>query len=343
MKVLVTGGAGLVGSECCRLFAEKGAQVISIDNYMRAKIFGLGGDTRNIIRRLLKQFANIKHLECDIRDTDTVADLLSGIDAIIHCASQPSHPRSIEIAMEDFSINAYGTLNLLELTRKRCPEAVFVFCSTNKVYGDNPNRLDIIELEKRYDYAKIKGIDEGLSIDYCKHTPFGVSKAAADLYAQEYAKLYGLKTGVFRMGCITGGAARAVEMHNWEPYFMQKNLREEMLTIYGYKGKQVRDVIHARDLAILFEKFIESPRPGEVYNIGGGRKNSISLLEAIDLIESITHKKMKYEFGPTREGDHKVYISDISKAKRHFGWDITIDLERIFQEIYETAGEECTP
>ena len=337
---MVTGAAGLVGSECCKLFATKGDQVVSVDNYMRGKILGKQGDTRIIIHQLLEQFSNIRHVECDIRDTEVMAELMFGVNAIIHCASQPSHPRSIEIPLEDFSINAYGTLNLLELTRDKCPEAVLVFCSTNKVYGDNPNKLAIVEQEKRYDYAEIDGIDESLSIDYCMHTPFGVSKVAADLYVQEYARLYGLKTGVFRMGCITGGAVRAVEMHNWEPYFMRKNLREEVLTIYGYKGKQVRDIIHAKDIAILFEKFIESPYPGEVYNIGGGRENSISLLEAIDLIESITHKKMKYKFGPAREGDHIVYISDISKARRYFNWDIIINIETIFQEIYEAVSRE---
>lgn len=338
MRVLVTGGAGLVGSECCRLFAMEGHSVTSVDNYMRGKIFGRQGDTKITIERVLADFPNIKHVEADIRNTQIMTPLIAEADLIIHAASQPSHPRSIDIPLEDFSINAYGTLNLLELTRRHSPKAIFIFASTNKVYGDAPNRLPLVEKETRYDFCDRDGIDETLTIDHCMHTPFGVSKVAADLYTQEYARLYGLKTGVFRMGCITGGASQAVEMHNWEPYFVRKNLSGELLRIYGYKGKQVRDVIHARDLARLFKKFADAPRPGEVYNIGGGRKNSTSLLEAITLIEGITGKKTKYEFAPEREGDHIVYISDMSKAKRHYDWDITIDLKTIFEEIVEVLA-----
>ncbi|MBI1748574.1 MAG: NAD-dependent epimerase/dehydratase family protein [Acidobacteria bacterium] len=339
MNILVTGGAGLVGSECCRLFASQGHSVISVDNYMRGKIFGNEGNTQAVIEGVLKDFSQIKHLEADIRDTEKMTRLIAEADVIIHAASQPSHPRSIEIPMEDFSINAYGTLNLLEITRQHNPKAVFIFCSSNKVYGDKPNELPIIEKDTRYDFRDIDAIDETMSIDYCMHTPFGISKVAGDLYTQEYARLYGLKTGAFRMGCITGGAAQAVELHNWEPFFVRKNLTGELLRIYGYKGKQVRDVIHARDLALLFKKFAEAPRPGEVYNIGGGRKNSISLLEAIKLIEGITGKRMKYEFAPEREADHKVYISDISKARAHYDWDIKIGLQEIFEEIVAALND----
>ena len=335
MKVLITGGAGLVGSECCRLFAQEGYQVTSVDNYLRGKLFGQDGNTRSTIEQLLHDIPEMAHFEVDIRDTEKMRSLIENTDIIIHTAAQPSHPKSIEIPLEDFSINTYGTLNLLELVRCHKPDATFIYCSTNKVYGDLPNYFPIVEKENRYDFRDIDGIDESCPIDQCMHTPFGVSKAAADLYVQEYGRLYGLKTGVFRMGCITGSAAKAVEMHNWEPFFVKKNLLGEALHIYGYKGKQVRDVIHARDLAKLLLRFAESPRPGEVYNIGGGRQNSISLLEAFDLIESITGKPMYYDFQTAREGDHIVYVSDLSKVKQHFNWDISIGLKEIFSEIYQ--------
>lgn len=334
MKILVTGGAGLVGSECIRLLLENGHEVISVDNYMRGVLFGEEGDTRNVMRQVLSEESQVRHVECDIRDKEKMVPLVQEVDGIIHAASQPSHPRSIEIPLEDFSINAEGTLNLLEWVREHNPGTPFVFCSTNKVYGDYPNQYPFKELPKRFDFKDVDGIDELCPVDQSKHTPFGVSKLAADLYVQEYARLYGLKTGVFRMGCITGSAAMAVEQHNWEPYFVKKCISGEPLTIFGFSGKQVRDVIHARDLARLFLLFLENPKPGEVYNIGGGRGNSISLLEAIDLIESLCEKKMVYSFGEEREGDHRVYISDLSKVKAHYPWDIEIGLQEIFEEIH---------
>jgi len=337
MKVLITGGAGLVGSECCKLFAEKRWKVISVDNYMREKLFGIEGNTKTNIEILLKDY-NIEHHELDIRD-ERVIPLIKQVDAVIHTAAQPSHPKSIEIPMDDFLINAYGTLFLLEALRKYNKNAIFVFCSTNKVYGDAPNYFSYRKIGKRFepiDPSLWDGFDETLRIDICMHTPFGVSKVAADLYTQEYARLYGLKTGVFRMGCITGGVAKAVEMHNWEPYFVKKALTGEKLTIYGYGGYQVRDVIHARDLARLFYEFINNPKPGEVYNVGGSRKNSISLLEAIDLIEEITDKRIEYDFGPAREGDHMWWITNANKVKSHYpNWDVRINLKEIFKEIYE--------
>jgi len=253
MKVLITGGAGLVGSECCRLFAERGWSIISVDNYMRGKIFGKDGDTSVTMRRLMKEY-NIEHYEMDIRD-EKIVEILKKVDVIIHTAAQPSHPKSIEIPLEDFQINAWGTLFLLENVRRYNKDVVFVYCSTNKVYGDAPNYYSYRIVGKRYepiDPQLWDGFDENLRIDQTLHTPFGVSKTAADLYVQEYARLYGIKTGVFRMGCITGGYAMAVEQHNWEPYFVRKALTGETLTIYGYEGYQVRDIIHARDLARLF-------------------------------------------------------------------------------------------
>ncbi|MEM3737405.1 MAG: NAD-dependent epimerase/dehydratase family protein [Candidatus Bathyarchaeia archaeon] len=340
-KVLVTGGAGLVGSECCRVFSEAGYEVISVDNYMRGKIFGGEANTRDTIANLLKEY-NIEHHEMDLRD-EKIIPLIRKADAIIHTAAQPSHPKSIEIPLEDFQINAWGTLFLLENIRKHNKDAVFIFCSTNKVYGDTPNYFCYKKVGKRFepiDPTLRDGFNETLRIDRCMHTPFGVSKVAGDLYTQEYALLYGLKTGVFRMGCITGGAAKAVEMHNWEPYFIRKALTGEVLTIYGYGGYQVRDVIHARDLAELFYEFVKNPRRGEVYNVGGSRDNSISLLESFDLIEKITGRKINSRMEAEREGDHIWWISNINKAKSHYpGWRVKRSLEEIFKEIYEVLRE----
>ena len=335
MKVLVTGGAGLVGSYTCKHFLEQGHDVISVDNFMRGEIFGELGNTSSNADQLTKEYPKLQFHKLDIRETEKMTPLIKGCDIIIHTAAQPSHPRSIEIPLKDFSINAFGTLNLLELTRKHADNAIFVFTSTNKVYGENPNNLKIVELDKRYDFEDIDGVDENLSLDNTMHTPFGVSKVAADLYCQEYAELYGIKTGIFRLGCITGPMAKAVELHNWEPHFVKTNLDGRTLNIYGYKGKQVRDVIDARDLVAAFVEFIQNPRKGGVYNMGGGRKNSISLLESFDIIQSLTGKPMKYELKEGREGDHQVYISDLSKFKRHYpNWDISIDLKRVFTDIY---------
>lgn len=336
MRVLVTGGAGLVGYECCRLFSDEGWKVVSVDNYMRGKLFGEEGNTKKTMNQLLTDY-NIESHEIDIRD-EKIIPLIKKVDAVIHTAAQPSHPKSIEIPVEDFQINAWGTLFLLESIRKHNKDAIFIFCSTNKVYGEIPNYFAYNKVKQRFeplDPSLWDGFDESLSLDRNMHTPFGVSKVAADLYTQEYALLYGLKTGSFRMGCITGGAAKAVEMHNWEPFFMKKALTGETLTIFGYAGYQVRDVIHAKDLAELFLEFIKNPRPGEVYNIGGSRKNSISLLEAIDLIQELTNKKMNIKFGQKREADHIWWISNINKVRGHYPkWDIRINLREIFSEIH---------
>jgi CDP-paratose 2-epimerase len=233
---------------------------------------------------------------------------------------------------------------LLDALRKYNSDAVFVYCSTNKVYGDAPNYFSYKQVCKRFepfDPHLIDGFDENLRTDRCMHTPFGVSKLAADVYSQEYALLYGLKTGVFRMGCITGGAAKAVEMHNWEPYFIKKALTGETLVVYGYGGYQVRDVIHAADLAELFYEFVQSPRPGEVYNVGGGRQNSISLLESFDLIEDITGKRINYKEGPAREADHIWWISNINKALSHYPlWKIKKGLRETFTEIYNVLCDQ---
>lgn len=337
MRALVTGGAGLVGSETARLLCEEGWQVVTVDNYARGRIFGTEASTAPNIERLKRSFP-IEHHELDVRDP-AISELVQGVDLIVHTAAQPSHPRSIEIPQEDFEINVLGTQRLLEATRQRNPGAVFIFTSTNKVYGDLPNYFAYERVGKRYrplDPALEDGFDETLRIDQCLHTPFGASKASADLYAQEYARMYGLKTGIFRMCCITGGMAMAVEQHNWEPYFVRKAMAGERVRIFGHEGYQVRDVIHARDLAKLFLEFYRHPRPGEVYNIGGGAANSVSLLEAMDLIERIVGKPLLHDFAPAREGDHIWWITKLDKVRRHFpAWDVRISLEQIFQEIHE--------
>jgi len=331
-----------VGSECCRLFSEHGWNVISVDNYMRGKLFGSMGNTESIIKEIIAEF-EIEHYEIDIRD-EKIIQLIKRADAVIHAASQPSHPKSIEIPLEDFNINAWGTLFLLENVRLHNKDIPFVFCSTNKVYGEMPNYYSYKITGKRFepvDPSLHDGFDETLRLDRNMHTPFGVSKVTGDLYAQEYAYMYGLKTGIFRMGCITGGSAKAVEMHNWEPYFVRKALTGEVLNIYGHGGHQVRDVIHARDLSWLFFEFINNPKPGEVYNVGGGRKNSISLLDAVDLIEEITGNKINYRLENEREADHAWWISNINKAKSHYpAWDVKISLNEIFSEIYEVLEHD---
>lgn len=341
-KILITGSAGLVGSECCKLFSERGYEIIGVDNYMRGKLFGDHASTRRTMENLRKEY-NIEQYDMNIRD-EKIIPLLKEAQAVIHTAAQPSHPKSIEIPIEDFQINSFGTLFLLESLRKYNKDAVFVYCSTNKVYGDAPNYFSYKEVGKRFEPISpslIDGFDENLRTDRCMHTPFGVSKLAADTYTQEYALLYGLKTGVFRMGCITGGAAKAVEMHNWEPYFIKKALTGETLNIYGYGGYQVRDVIHAADLAELFYEFVKNPRLGEVYNVGGARQNSISLLESFDLIESITGKSINYKNGPAREADHIWWISNISKAMLHYpSWKIRRGLKETFTEIYNVLCDQ---
>jgi CDP-paratose 2-epimerase len=335
-KILITGAAGLVGSECCKLFSDRGYEIIGVDNFMRGKIFGEQANTSTTMEHLRKEYGIINY-NIDVRD-EKIIPLIKDVDAVIHTAAQPSHPKSVEIPIEDFQINSFGTLFLLESLRKYNNNAIFVYCSSNKVYGDAPNYFSYKKVNKRFEPLSpslFDGFDENLRTDRCMHTPFGVSKLTADLYTQEYALLYGLKTGVFRMGCITGGAAKAVEMHNWEPYFISKALTGETLTVYGYEGYQVRDVIHAADLSELFYEFIGNPRSGEVYNVGGSRQNSISLLESFDLIESITGKKINYKYGPEREADHIWWISDISKAMSHYpNWKLKRGLRETFTEIY---------
>lgn len=350
--VLITGSAGLVGSECSKLFATvkggadiiEGWNVIAIDNFFRGKTFGKEADTaENAV--ILKEQYGIETINIDFAD-DAIIDYIKQADAIIHNASQPSHPKSVEIPLKDFTTNTAKTLMLLEYVRKYNPKAVFVFSSTNKCYGEAPNYYGYRKVGKRYepiDKQIWDGFDEKTRTDAILHTPFGVSKLSADMYVQEYAKLYKLRTGIFRMGCISGGMSKASEYQNWIPFFIKKALTGEKLSIYGHEGYQVRDIIHASDLAVLYLQFINSADidkiAGEVYNIGGGRANSISLLEAIDLIEEITGRRINYEFAPERDADHQWWITNMNKIKNAFPlWGITKDLWAIFQDIYWSLG-----
>jgi CDP-paratose 2-epimerase len=340
-KLLVTGSSGLIGSEVATYFSHRGWDVHGVDNNMRAFFFGPEGDTRWNQRRLQETLPRFTHHELDIRDRQGVLELIETLrpDAVVHAAAQPSHDKAAQIPFEDFDVNAVGTLNLLEATRRYAPEAVFVHMSTNKVYGDAPNELPLVELEKRWDYADpayYKGIPETFRIDQSKHSIFGASKVAADIMVQEYGRYFGMKTCCLRGGCLTGPNHSGVELHGFLSYLIKCNLTSRKYTIYGYKGKQVRDNIHSYDVARFIECFLEEPRVAEVYNLGGGRENSCSILEAFEMIEALSGKKMIYDYvDKPREGDHICYISDLTKMKTHYPqWDITKKLPEIFEEIY---------
>lgn len=341
--MLVTGSSGLIGSEVVKKFYEDGWQVIGIDNNMRADFFGEAGDTRWNQKRLEQTLEGFRHIELDIRNRQSVLDFAKSIkvNAVVHTAAQPSHDLAANRPFDDFDTNAVGTLNLLEATRQYFPEAVFVHLSTNKVYGDAPNNLNLIEKQTRWDYrdaAYKDGIKEDFTIDQSKHSLFGASKVAADIMVQEYGRYFNIPTCCLRGGCLTGPNHSGVELHGFLSYLIKCNLEEKQYSIFGYNGKQVRDNIHSFDVTRFIEEFINAPKVGEVYNIGGGRKNSISILEAFDLIESVSGKPMKYEYlDKNREGDHICYISDLSKMKSHYpNWDITKNLSDIFEEIHKS-------
>jgi len=339
-KLLVTGSSGLIGSEVVSHFDRLGWQVHGIDNNMRADFFGPQGDTRWNQYRLQATCRQFTHHELDVRDRQAVAKCIEELrpDAIVHTAAQPSHDLAARRPFDDFDVNAVGTLNLLESVRRSTPDSVFVFMSTNKVYGDAPNELPLQERETRWEYARPEdsnGIREDMRIDRSKHSLFGASKAAADVMVQEYGRYFGLKTCCLRGGCLTGPNHSGVELHGFLSYLVKVNLTRELYRVYGYKGKQVRDNIHSRDVVRFMEAFVNDPRPGEVYNLGGGRKNSCSIFEAFKMVESITGQTMRYEYvEQNREGDHICYISDLSKMKKHYPeWDITKGLDRILEEI----------
>jgi CDP-paratose 2-epimerase len=346
MQVLVTGSSGLIGSEAVVFFNDLGFEVLGVDNNMRADFFGPKGDTSWNRQRLEETCRNFKHIAIDIRDRAAVLELFKKkkFDIIIHAAAQPSHDLAASRPFDDFDVNAVGTLNLLEATRQFSPEAVFCHMSTNKVYGDGPNHIKMKELEKSWDYDDanfIEGISESFSIDRCLHSLFGASKVAGDVLAQEYGKYFGLKTGIFRGGCLTGPQHSGVELHGFLNYLVLVSLREGPYTIFGYKGKQVRDQIHSHDVISLFWEFAQNPKPGEVYNLGGGKQNSASLLECVDLIKKISGKQPVLTYSEqARMGDHICYYSDLRKIRKDFpNWKLTRNLEQITEEIIRAATD----
>lgn len=340
MHVLVTGSSGLIGSEAVVHFDEQGHDVVGIDNNMRRVFFGPQGDTTWNRDRLVATTRHFQHLDLDIRDRQGIFELFRKrpFDLIIHCAAQPSHDKAAQIPVLDFEVNALGTLNLLEATRLYCPEAVFIHMSTNKVYGDAPNELPLVELETRFDYARpedYRGISETCRIDQTLHSLFGASKTASDLMAQEYGRYFGLKVGIFRGGCLTGPSHSGVELHGFLSYLVRVAVTDGHYTIFGYKGKQVRDQIHSYDVIRAFEAFAANPRPGEVYNLGGGRQNSASVVECIALVESRLGQAVNWTYSEhNRRGDHICYISDMSKFAKHFPeWNVSRQLEEILDEL----------
>lgn len=340
-KLLVTGSSGLIGSEVVAHFAARGWRVHGVDNNMRADFFGPQGDTRWNQQRLAERWPVFTHHELDIRDRAAVVKTIAELrpDLIVHTAAQPSHDLAASRPFDDFDVNAGGTLNLLEATRLGAREAVFVHMSTNKVYGDRPNTLALKELDTRWEYADPadwNGIREEFSIDQSKHSLFGASKAAADILVQEYGRYFGMATCCLRGGCLTGPNHSGVELHGFLSYLIKCNLEGRLYRIFGYQGKQVRDNIHSLDVARFIEAFAAAPRVGEVYNLGGGRANSVSILEAFDKIAAVSGKPMQYEYvDKAREGDHICYISDLAKCRSHYpDWDISVPIDQVFEEIH---------
>lgn len=344
MKIIVTGSAGLIGSQAVLHFAGLGHQVYGIDNNMRRQFFGQEGDT-SAVRAYLAETVPYTHYDVDIRDRERILRIIQEQepDALIHAAAQPSHDYAARIPFDDFDINAVGTLNLLEGLRRYRPDGVFVHMSTNKVYGDRPNTIPLVEQQTRWDYADpayADGIAEDFGIDQAKHSLFGASKVAADVLVQEYGRYFGLKSCVLRGGCLTGPQHAGVELHGFLSYLVKCNVIGRTYKIFGYKGKQVRDNIHSYDVVRFIEAFIDGPRVAEVYNLGGGRQNSCSILEAFALAEAVTGKAMQFDYVDThRIGDHICYISDLSKMKRHYpAWSLTKDLKTIITEIAEDVA-----
>ena len=345
MKVLVTGSSGLIGSEAAEHYDGLGHQVIGVDNNMRAVFFGPKGDTAWNLQRLLEKCRRFEHEDLDIRDREGISSLFKKhrFELIIHCAAQPSHDKAAEIPIEDFEVNAVGTINLLEAARRNCAEAPFVHMSTNKVYGDAPNELPLVELEKRYDYQRPQdyyGISEECRIDRSLHSLFGASKVAADILAQEYGRYFGMPVGVFRGGCLTGPNHSGVELHGFLSYLVKVATRGSTYTVFGYKGKQVRDQIHSSDVIAAFDEFARAPRPGEVYNLGGGRENSASVLECIEKIGQLRGEKVSWIYDEgNRRGDHICYISDLRKFRSHYpAWRIEHSLEEMIEEMVRHEG-----
>lgn len=348
--VLITGSGGLIGAQSVRHFANVADRVIGIDNDMRSYFFGESASTRWAVQDLETTVDNYEHVSLDIRDRTGIASIFAehgaDIDLIIHTAAQPSHDWAANEPFTDFDVNAGGTLNLLEATRQYAPGATFIFTSTNKVYGDTPNHLPLIELEKRWtldpshEWAEF-GFPEEMTIDNSTHSLFGASKVAADVMAQEYGRYFGLKTGVFRGGCLTGPGHSGAALHGFLAYLMRCTVTGDEYTVFGYKGKQVRDNIHADDLVRAFEAFHENPRMGEAYNIGGGATVNCSMQEAIDICQDVAGRELKHSYtDDNRIGDHIWWVSDIRKFKSHYPtWDLTFDIRGILQDIHDHGVE----
>jgi CDP-paratose 2-epimerase len=339
----ITGSCGLIGSEVSFYFSRLGFRIAGLDNNQRAVFFGPAGDTSWVLERLRASIPGYEHHAVDIRDREAVVRLIAELKPaiVIHTAAQPSHDRAAAIPFDDFDVNAVGTLNLLEAARRACPESPFVHMSTNKVYGDLPNTIPLRELEMRWEYddpSYAHGIPETFPIDQSKHSLFGASKLASDVMTQEYGRYFGMPTCCLRGGCLTGPNHSGVELHGFLSYLVRCNLEQKEYKVFGYKGKQVRDNIHSEDVASMMYEFYRHPRCGEVYNLGGGKDNSCSILEAFQMIEQITGKKQKHSYvAQNRVGDHICYYSDLSKLKSHFpSWRITKSLTTILQEIAES-------
>ncbi|MCK5579924.1 MAG: NAD-dependent epimerase/dehydratase family protein [Candidatus Omnitrophica bacterium] len=343
---IITGSAGLIGSQAVEAFAQKGFSVVGIDNDMRGYFFGKEASTDWNKQRLQKEVQGYQHKNIDIRNVKELEELFKehgqDIKLIIHTAAQPSHDWAAKEPFTDFSVNANGTLNLLEMTRQHCPEAVFIFTSTNKVYGDLPNSLPLVEKETRWELAEddplFEGIDETMSIDQSKHSLFGASKVAADILVQEYGRYFGMKTVCFRGGCLTGPKHSGTQLHGFLAYLMKCCVTGQAYTIFGYKGKQVRDNIHSEDLVDAFYHYYQNPRPAEVYNMGGGRQNSCSILEAVAMCEEICGKKLNTEYSEeNRSGDHVWYISNLKKFQSHYpGWQQKYNIRQTLEQIYQS-------
>jgi CDP-paratose 2-epimerase len=347
---LVTGSAGLIGSEAVKFFHAQGLDIVGIDNDMRRYFFGEEASTAWNRKQLEQSAARYSHEAVDIRDRDGIEAIFrrygKSIEVVIHTAAQPSHDWAAREPHTDFSVNAVGTLNMLEATRQFAPEAVFIFTSTNKVYGDTPNRLPLVEKPTRWELAESHvyhefGIDESMSIDQTKHSLFGASKVAADVMVQEYGRYFDMQTAVFRGGCLTGPAHSGTELHGFLAYLVKCAITGKPYTVFGYGGKQVRDNIHSHDLVSAFWHVFQRPRSGEVYNIGGARPNSCSMLEAIELVSELSGCRLNYTLSTeNRIGDHIWWISDVNKFRQHYpGWDFQYDLRRIVQEIIDATRE----
>ena len=346
--VIVTGSSGLIGSETAKFFHSQGFDVVGIDNNMRAYFFGQDASVDWNTAQLAASLSRFCHVAIDIRDTSAVDELFksygTSVALVVHCAAQPSHDWAAREPMTDFSVNATGTLVLLEATRKFAPDAVFIFTSTNKVYGDTPNALPLIETATRWEVDpahpwSAHGIDESMSIDQTKHSVFGASKVAADVMVQEYGRYFGMRTGVFRGGCLTGPAHSGAELHGFLAYLVRCAVTRKPYTIFGYKGKQVRDNIHSNDLVQCFWRYYRAPKPGAVYNMGGSRHANCSVLEAIDLIAELSGHKISYTLSDeARSGDHIWWISDVRRFQQDFpGWAYTYDLSSTLREMIDAA------